>query len=265
MEIMHKGMWTGRRVLYLSVDAIRANPDQPRKYFEPEALRELAESIGRYGILQPLTVRRGEDGYELIAGERRLRAAKLAGLREVPCLAVRSDEEESALLSLIENLQRQDLDFIEEAMGISRLLEDWNMSQEQAARLLGKSQSAVANKLRLLKHSEPVLLALREAGLTERHARALLRLTDPEQQLAAARHMGQRGLNVAQAEQYIDALAARNRTEPLRRRPTYIIKDVRLFLNSVERGEVGRCDTDEEILLTIHIPKRRPAGVVTDS
>ena len=108
MEIMHKGMWTGRRVLYLSVDAIRANPDQPRKYFEPEALRELAESIGRYGILQPLTVRRGEDGYELIAGERRLRAAKLAGLREVPCLAVRSDEEESALLSLIENLQRQD-------------------------------------------------------------------------------------------------------------------------------------------------------------
>ena len=98
MEIMHKGMWTGRRVLYLSVDAIRANPDQPRKYFEPEALRELAESIGRYGILQPLTVRRGEDGYELIAGERRLRAAKLAGLREVPCLAVRSDEEESALL-----------------------------------------------------------------------------------------------------------------------------------------------------------------------
>ena len=117
---------------------------------------------------------------------------------------------------------------------------------------------------------------LRQFGLTERHARALLRLTDPEQQLAAARHMGQRGLNVAQAEQYIDALAARNRTEPLRRRPTYIIKDVRLFLNSVERGvrlmqsagvgaEVGRRDTDEEILLTIHIPKRRPAGVVTDS
>ena len=118
MEIMHKGMWTGRRVLYLSVDAIRANPDQPRKYFEPEALRELAESIGRYGILQPLTVRRGEDGYELIAGERRLRAAKLAGLREVPCLAVRSDEEESALLSLIENLQRQDLHYMEEAAAI---------------------------------------------------------------------------------------------------------------------------------------------------
>ena len=150
------------------------------------------------------------------------------------------------------------------------------LSQQQAAEKLGKSQPAIANKLRLLRLGPPVTDCLRQYGLTERHARALLRLTDPEQQLAAARHMGQRGLNVAQAEQYIDALAARNRTEPLRRRPTYIIKDVRLFLNSVERGvrlmqsagvgaEVGRCDTDEEILLTIHIPKRRPAGVVTDS
>ena len=118
MEIMHKGMWTGRRVLYLSVDAIRANPDQPRKYFEPEALRELAESIGRYGILQPLTVRRTEKGYELIAGERRLRAAMLAGLREVPCLLARSSEEESALLALIENLQRRDLHYLEEAAAI---------------------------------------------------------------------------------------------------------------------------------------------------
>ena len=276
MEIMHKGMWTGRRVLYLSVDAIRANPDQPRKYFEPEALRELAESIGRYGILQPLTVRRGEDGYELIAGERRLRAARMAGLREVPCLIAAVGEEDAALLALIENLQRRDLDYLEEAAAISRLIGRYGLSQQQAAEKLGKSQPAIANKLRLLRLGPPVTDCLRQYGLTERHARALLRLTDPEQQLAAARHMGQRGLNVAQAEQYIDALAAQNRTEPLRRRPTYIIKDVRLFLNSVERGvrlmqsagvgaEVGRRDTDEEILLTIHIPKRRPTGVVTDS
>ena len=172
MEIMHKGMWTGRRVLYLSVDAIRANPDQPRKYFEPEALRELAESIGRYGILQPLTVRRGEDGYELIAGERRLRAAKLAGLREVPCLAVRSDEEESALLSLIENLQRQDLHYMEEAAAIAKLIAVYGLSQEQAAERLGKSQSAVANKLRLLRLSPACVALLREGGLSERHARS---------------------------------------------------------------------------------------------
>ena len=185
-------------------------------------------------------------------------------------------EEDAALLALIENLQRRDLDYLEEAAAISRLIGRYGLSQQQAAEKLGKSQPAIANKLRLLRLGPPVTDCLRQYGLTERHARALLRLTDPEQQLAAARHMGQRGLNVAQAEQYIDALAAQNRTEPLRRRPTYIIKDVRLFLNSVERGvrlmqsagvgaEVGRRDTDEEILLTIHIPKRRPAGVVTDS
>lgn len=193
MEIMHKGMWTGRRVLYLSVDAIRANPDQPRKYFEPEALRELAESIGRYGILQPLTVRRGEDGYELIAGERRLRAAKLAGLREVPCLAVRSDEEKSALLSLIENLQRQDLHYMEEAAAIAKLIAVYGLSQEQAAERLGKSQSAVANKLRLLRLSPACVTLLREGGLSERHARALLRLSDENERLAALRVIVERG------------------------------------------------------------------------
>ena len=209
MEIMHKGMWTGRRVLYLSVDAIRANPDQPRKYFEPEALRELAESIGRYGILQPLTVRRGEDGYELIAGERRLRAAKLAGLREVPCLAVRSDEEESALLSLIENLQRQDLHYMEEAAAIAKLIAVYGLSQEQAAERLGKSQSAVANKLRLLRLSPACVALLREGGLSERHARALLRLSDENERLAALRVIIERGCNVAQAEAYIESVLQR--------------------------------------------------------
>ena len=177
MEIMHKGMWTGRRVLYLSVDAIRANPDQPRKYFEPEALRELAESIGRYGILQPLTVRRGEDGYELIAGERRLRAAKLAGLRKVPCLAVRSDEEESALLSLIENLQRSDLNPIEEALGYQELMGTYEMTQEQAAARVGKSRPAVANALRLLSLSPAVLELVKDGALSAGHARALLPVT----------------------------------------------------------------------------------------
>ena len=235
MEIMHKGMWTGRRVLYLSVDAIRANPDQPRKYFEPEALRELAESIGRYGILQPLTVRRGEDGYELIAGERRLRAAKLAGLREVPCLAVRSDEEESALLSLIENLQRQDLHYMEEAAAIAKLIAVYGLSQEQAAERLGKSQSAVANKLRLLRLSPACVALLREGGLSERHARALLRLSDENERLAALRVIVERGCNVAQAEAYIESVLQRAAVTPPRRRPTFIVKDVRLFLNTIRR------------------------------
>lgn len=276
MKKTQKDEFLSSRVRYIPINTVRPNPQQPRRSFDETALRELADSIRAYGILQPLTVRDRGDFYELVAGERRLRAARIAGLREVPCLVAEVGEEDAALLALIENLQRRDLDYMEEAAAIARLIGRYGLSQQQAADKLGKSQPAIANKLRLLRLAPPVIDCLRQYGLTERHARTLLRLTDPEQQLAAARHMGQRGLNVAQAEQYVDALTAENRTAPPQRRPTYIIKDVRLFLNSVERGvrlmqsagvgaEVGRRDTEEEILLTIHIPKRRPAAVVTES
>ncbi len=276
MKKNQKGEFLSSRVRYIPINAVRPNPQQPRRSFDETALRELADSISAYGILQPLTVRDRGGVYELVAGERRLRAARIAGLREVPCLIAEVGEEDAALLALIENLQRRDLDYMEEAAAIARLIRRYGLSQQQAAEKLGKSQPTIANKLRLLRLSAPVIDCLRQYGLTERHARTLLRLTDPEQQLAAARHIGKRGLNVAQTEQYIDRLTAENRTEPPRRRPTYIIKDVRLFLNSVERGvrlmqsagvgaEVGRRDTEEEILLTIHIPKRREVGVVTES
>ena len=276
MKKTQKDEFLSSRVRYIPINTVRPNPQQPRRSFDETALRELADSIRAYGILQPLTVRDRGGFYELVAGERRLRAARIAGLREVPCLIAEVGEEDAALLALIENLQRRDLDYMEEAAAIARLIRRYGLSQQQAAEKLGKSQPTIANKLRLLRLSAPVIDCLRQYGLTERHARTLLRLTDPEQQLAAARHIGKRGLNVAQTEQYIDRLTAENRTEPPRRRPTYIIKDVRLFLNSVERGvrlmqsagvgaEVGRRDTEEEILLTIHIPKRRPAAVVTES
>ena len=276
MKKNQKGEFLSSRVRYIPINAVRPNPQQPRRSFDETALRELADSISAYGILQPLTVRDRGGVYELVAGERRLRAARIAGLREVPCLIAEVGEEDAALLALIENLQRRDLDYMEEAAAIARLIRRYGLSQQQAAEKLGKSQPTIANKLRLLRLSAPVIDCLRQYGLTERHARTLLPLTDPEQQLAAARHIGKRGLNVAQTEQYIDRLTAENRTEPPRRRPTYVIKDVRLFLNSVERGvrlmqsagvgaEVGRRDTEEEILLTIHIPKRREAGVVTES
>lgn len=276
MKKNQKGEFLSSRVRYIPINAVRPNPQQPRRSFDETALRELADSISAYGILQPLTVRDRGGVYELVAGERRLRAARIAGLREVPCLIAEVGEEDAALLALIENLQRRDLDYMEEAAAIARLIRRYGLSQQQAAEKLGKSQPTIANKLRLLRLSAPVIDCLRQYGLTERHARTLLRLTDPEQQLAAARHIGKRGLNVAQTEQYIDRLTAENRTEPPRRRPTYVIKDVRLFLNSVERGvrlmqsagvgaEVGRRDTEEEILLTIHIPKRRETGVVTKS
>lgn len=211
MRKNQKGEFLSSRVRYIAIGAVRPNPQQPRRSFDETALRELADSIRAYGILQPLTVRDKGGYYELVAGERRLRAARMAGLREVPCLIAAVGEEDAALLALIENLQRRDLDYLEEAAAISRLIGRYGLSQQQAAEKLGKSQPAIANKLRLLRLGPPVTDCLRQYGLTERHARALLRLTDPEQQLAAARHMGQRGLNVAQAEQYIDALG---RPEP---------------------------------------------------
>ena len=155
--------WTkkGQRLLLLGVDTIRPNPHQPRQNFDAAALEELGESIRQNGVLQPLCVRRGETGWVLIAGERRLRAAKMAGLKEVPCLAVKAEEEEGAVLALIENIQRSDLHFLEEAEAVASLIRLHGLSQEEAARRLGKSQGAVGNKLRLLQHSP----ACREAIL----------------------------------------------------------------------------------------------------
>ena len=266
MRKEQKTEFLSSRVRYIPINDIRPNPQQPRRRFDQDGLRELSESIAAYGILQPLTVRAQNGGYELVAGERRWRAARMAGLRQVPCLLARVDEEDAALLALIENLQRRDLDYMEEASAIARLLRRYGLSQQQAAEKLGRSQSAVANKLRLLRLEEPVADALRRYGLTERHARALLRLEDGEQRLAAAEHMGKRGMNVAAAEAYIEQLIARSQTTPPKRRSTYVIKDVRLFLNSVERGirlmrgagvgaKVARQDTEEEICLTVRIPK----------
>ena len=257
----------GARVALLPIDRIVPNPGQPRHHFDQTALEELAASIRRYGILQPLTVRQTAGGWELVAGERRLRAARLAGLREVPCLLSQADPQESAALALVENLQRQDLHYLEEAAALRRLVEDYGLTQEEAARRLGKSPSAVANKLRLLRLSPECAALLVEYGLSERHARALLRLEEEGERTAALRYIIDHGLNVAQSETYIDQRLAHLQTAPPQRRATFILKDVRLFLNSVERGlgvmrragvDAGwdRRDTDSEILLTIRIPKQ---------
>ena len=254
-----------RQVLDLPVDDIRPNPAQPRRDFQPEELAELAQSISQVGVLQPLSVRRTPQGWELIAGERRLRAAKLAGLTHVPCLNVEADDDTSALLALVENLQRKDLDVWEEAAALRRLIDRYHLSQEEAARRVGKSQSAVANKLRLLKLPPDVIRTLRANQLSERHARALLRLDAPELQRSALDHIISRGLNVAQAEAYVERLAQPAPT-PRRAAPVYRVRDVRLFLNTVKRSlavmqsagvdaRCGREETDSEITLTIHIPK----------
>ena len=261
------GLKRQRRVMDLRTDDIRPNPMQPRQVFSEEALRELAASISVHGILQPLTVRRTSGGWELVAGERRLRAAKIAGLRTVPCLETEADDHTSAELALVENLQRENLGFFEEAEAIAAYLRRTGCTQEEAAVVLGRSPSAVANKLRLLRLSPVCRERLSQAALSERHARALLRLEDEVERLSALKHIADNHLNVAQAEQYIQRRLEAIQSAPRQKR-TFILKDVRLFLNSVDRGlrlirEAGvdavtkRDDTEDAILLTIRIPKQR--------
>ena len=251
-------METGR-VVFLPARSIRPNPAQPRKVFRPEALTELSESIQRHGILQPLSVRRAGLGYELIAGERRLRAAQMAGLTEIPCIVMQMDDRESGMAAMIENLQRQDLDFIEEAQGIANLMQLYDMSQDQAARMLGKSQSAVANKLRILRHSDSVLTALREGNLTERHARALLRLNTEEEKCAAIAEIIRQGMSVARTEKYIESLLSQPRNKSPKTDVTAFLNNLTQSLQKIQRSGVGavseRRETDTQIVLTITIPK----------
>ena len=251
-------METGR-VVFLPARSIRPNPAQPRKIFKPEALDELSESIRQHGILQPLSVRRCGNVYELIAGERRLRAAQQAGITDIPCIIMSMDDKESGMAAMVENLQRQDLDVIEEALGISRLLKDYDMSQEQVARLLGKSQSAIANKLRLLKHSDTVLTALREAGLTERHARALLKLRSDEEKLPAIAEIARQSMSVARAEKYIESLLAAKAEKPQKANVGAFLNNLTQSLQKIQLSGIPavseRRETDSQIVLTITIPK----------
>ena len=267
-------------VIYLRPEDISPNPLQPRRSFREEELRELSESIRRYGVLNPLTVRLRGNRYELVAGERRLRAAKLAGLRELPCTLLDVGMEDAGLIALVENLQRKDLDFIEEALGLRQLIGMFGMSQEEAARRIGKSQSAVANKLRLLKLPRDVLERLRDEGLSERHGRALLRLPDADSQRAAMQVILEQELTVAAADAYIDALlapAAESTPEPRPApRRSLVLKDVRIFLNTIShsievmkqggiQAGMRREETDEALILTISIPKtKNPADTTAD-
>ena len=251
-------METGR-VVFLPAKAIRPNPSQPRQFFREEALDELAESIRRHGILQPLSVRRTGTSYELIAGERRLRAGIQAGLTELPCIVMNMDDKESGTAALIENLQRQDLHFIEEAQGIQKLMEQWTMSQEQASRLLGKSQSAVANKLRLLRHGANVLRAIREGNLTERHARALLKLPTEPQKMQAIHMIVKLGMSVARTESYIDSLLQSPDEKPQRANVGAFLNNLNQSLAKIQLSGIPaiseRRETDSQIVLTITIPK----------
>ena len=254
-----RGLLESGRILYLPTEQLRPNPSQPRKIFDSDGLQELAASIQNYGILQPLTVRRRNGEYELVAGERRLRAAKLAGLTEVPCILLTVDEQQSSMVALVENLQRRDLDYIEEAEGLARLMRQYGLNQEQAAAKVGKSQSAVANKLRLLRHSPAVLEALRAAGLTERHGRALLRLPDEESTLGALREIVRQNMSVAQTERYIDRLLNAPNHGSSRANIGAFLNNLTQNLQKIQLSGIPavseRRETDSQIVLTITIPK----------
>ncbi|MCI9432621.1 MAG: ParB/RepB/Spo0J family partition protein [Oscillospiraceae bacterium] len=263
-------LYQSSRIHMLPIERITPNPRQPRRHFPEQPLRELADSIRQHGVLQPLSVQKADGAYVLVAGERRLRAAGLAGLTHVPCILVKVTPQDSALLALVENLQRSDLHYLEEAAAISRLITTYGMSQEEAARRLGRSQPAVANKLRLLRLSGECGELLRKYELTERHARALLRLEEEDARLSALRYMGEKRLTVAAAEEYIEAQLQKKQREAKGKKPLFIIKDVRLFLNSVDRGmetirragvdaRFDRQDSEESITITIQIPKQPAA------
>ena len=235
------------RIVWIATDKIRPNRAQPRVNFESNAALRLADSVRRYGILQPLTVRvieNAQDGrcFEIIAGERRFRAAVMLQMQSVPCVIMEADERKSAELALVENLLRQDLNFFEMAKAIRRLIDSFELTQEEVAKRLSLTQSAVANKLRLLRFGEEEQQFILASGLTERHARALLKITDGDLRKKATEHVIKWRMNVANTEQYIERILNEEKQkaeiEKSLSKPKMkpVIKDIRLFFNSVDHA-----------------------------
>ena len=251
------------RVISIHINEIFPNPNQPRTEFNEQELQQLSDSIRVNGLLQPLTVRKNVyQQYELISGERRLRASKLAGLTEIPAIVVDTDERQSAIFALIENIQRADLNFFEEAIAIKNLISEWNITQEEASERLGKAQSTLANKLRLLKLGSEEQQMILQNGLTERHARALLKINDEKKRTQALIHIVEKKMNVVQAETFIEQLLSEPKPEKKR---ILIIKDVRLFINTINKAldtmkragikvEAEKKQDDEFIEYVVRIP-----------
>ncbi|MBV7275781.1 nucleoid occlusion protein [Clostridium thailandense] len=252
---------------YICVDSILPNLYQPRKYFDEESLEELAQSINTYGIIQPLSVRKlSEDRYELIAGERRLRAAKKAGLVEVPVIIVDISDGESAAIALLENLQREDLNFLEEAEAYNNLIKDHSYTQEKLAEAIGKKQSTIANKIRLLRLEPEIRTILLENNLTERHARALLRLPDLQSQKKVLKVVVKKQLNVKKTEELIEKELSKleeGNSSKIKKKIKGIFSS-RVYINTVKQvfdkyglnAQYASKDLDDKIEITITIPKK---------
>ena len=237
-EMLQERSGSVTQITQIPISKITTNPYQPRKLFASGQLDELAMSIKEYGVIQPITVRKNFiGGYELISGERRMRASKLAGKEMIPCIIVDADENDSAIIALLENLQRADLTFMEEAEAIFHLVQEHKYTQEQIARKLGKSQSAVANKIRLLKLPTEARKMIQDNGLTERHARALLRIADEQLQLKILKIVCEKQLNVTQTEMLIERTLERL-SAPKNEKEGRIkgIVELRMFLNTVNKA-----------------------------
>lgn len=262
---MQSKIKTAGHVLLIPQEDILPNRSQPRKQFDADALESLAESIRQNGVLQPLTVRRMANGmYELIAGERRLRAARLVGVRRLPCIVMDVSDESSAVFALLENMQRQDLGFFEEAEALSRIMLQYDLTQEDLAARIGKAPSTISNKLRLLRLPEDVRREIIRMDLTERHARALLKLDTAENMRHALAQIIHAHMNVAQTDAYIAQLL--RPPEPQHRQPLILFKDVRLFVNTLTHAvdtmrragiaaEAVKTETDDLIEYVVRIPK----------
>ena len=228
-----------QKVINIPTKAVMPNPYQPRKFFDVTSVSELARSVREYGILQPISVRQlGKDKYELVAGERRLRAAEIAEMNEIPAIIVEASDKDSAVLAIIENVQRKDLGFFEEADAYYHLIKYHNMTQEQISQKTGKKQSTIANKLRLRNLSDTVKTIIVENGLTERHARALLKVPDERMRLDVLKAVIEKDMNVAETERCIDekikSIVFRKKAQP--KKITAGETDYRLAFNTIKKA-----------------------------
>lgn len=256
-----------KKVKKIDIEYINESKNQPRQNFNEDELKELSESILQNGVLQPITVRRlSLNKYELISGERRIRASKMAGLKNIPCIIMNCDDTQAAVYSLMENLQRVDLDPFEEAMGIKKLIKIYGLTQEQVAKKLGKTQSTVANKIRLLKLKDDEIEMIRTANLTERHARAIIRIKDSDIRKLVIKKVINKNLNVSQTESLVEKIIEEYEEKNKKNRKTVVIKDVRIFINTIGKAielmkasgieaTATQSETEEYIKYMVMIPK----------
>ncbi len=255
----------GGQIILVPQEEIFPNPNQPRKRFDFDELEGLAQSIRQNGIIQPIAVRVNEKGqYELISGERRLRASRLVGITRIPCIIMEANDSKSALFALIENIQRTDLSFFEEAVAIDKLINEYGMSRDEVCKKLGKAPPTISNKLRLLRLPEEIRLKIIQENLTERHARALLRLNNLSQIQRALSIISEKRLNVEESEKLIDQIM--NNDSRRRQPPVKLFKDVRIFVNTLNHAvdtmrragieaDSAKSETDEYIEYIVRIPK----------